>query len=451
MRGPYLHTLRPQAAGQLSIISVFFLALVLLMAAAGPSAAAEDGKPKVPALTLEEAYRRAVLGHENVQIAGEDVAIARTGVRKADSSFLPTITAEGSYQKYSSTKRVSGFLLQPDNSREFSLIVSQPLFSGGASWHGRKAAVLSLKKSEQGRKAAGENIMLDTARAFFGVLKALKEVEIQEAGLKRSKERREVAAARYEVGETTRSDLLRAESEVAGAEAALISAKSALRNARSLFRRFVPIEGDFTLEDPGISAEAGLTPEELVRTAYKNRLDLTETELDREIAEMGVKQAWAGFLPKLRVDGLYARRERDPTTSFLLKESISATFVVTYPLFEGGLRVAEMGEARARKRIEGLRLRSLKKDIVVQVRQAYNNVREKEAVIKSLERQLKFARENYRMVFEQFKSGVATNVDVTDANTELLTADRSLKNARFDLELSVVELKYAVGTLHKEL
>jgi len=246
-------------------------------------------------------------------------------------------------------------------------------------------------------------------------------------------------------------DLLRAESEEAGKEAALISAKSALRNAKSVFLRFVPVAGDFHLEDPHIKSASALNPRELIKTAYKNRLDLTQSALDKEIASMGVKQAWSGFLPAVRVDGNYIRRDRNPSTSFLLKESISATAVVTYPLFEGGLRVAELSEARTKLRIEGLKLRGIKKDIIVQVRQAYNDVTEKEAVIKSLKRQLKFARENYRMVFEQFKSGVATNVDVTDANTELLTADRSLMNALFDLELAVVELKYAMGTLHNEL
>ncbi len=433
----------------LSVLLFLIPALAFVLAPWGLVYAGEASSTSI--ITLDEAYRRAVLGHEDVQIAGEDVVIAQKGVRKADSEFFPTISAEGTYQKFTTTKRVSGFLLQPDNSREFDLLVSQPIFNGGSSWHGRKAALLSVRKSEEGRKEAGENIMLGTARAFFDVLKAQKEVDIEEAALERAKSRRDVASARFEVGEVTRSDLLRAESEVAGAEAALISAKSALRNARSLFRRFVPVEGDFTLQDPGITADPDLDTKDLVSIAYKNRLDLTETELDKRIAQMGVKQAWAGFLPSLRVDGLYSRRDRDPTTSFLLKESISATVVLTYPLFEGGLRVAEMGEARARERIEGLRLRSLKKDIVVQVRQAYNNVREKEAVIMSLERRLKFARENYRMVFEQFKNGVATSVDVTDANAELLRADRSLKNARFDLEVAVVELKFAMGTLHNEI
>ncbi|MFQ5480408.1 MAG: TolC family protein [Thermodesulfobacteriota bacterium] len=434
--------------------TVLLMILPLLITFTAAEVMAEGGgevKEKGALITLSEAYHRSVLGHENVEIAGEEVLLARTDIRKADSEFLPSIIANGSYEKFTTNKNASGFLLQPDNSRLLSLIVSQPLFNGGASWNGRKAALLSMKKSEQGQKAAGEVIMRTTARAFFDVLKAEKEVEIERASLERSIERREVAAARFEVGVTTKTDLLRAESEVAGSEAALISAKSALRNAKNIFRRFVPVEGEFSLKDPSIEADTSPTPGALIDTAYKNRLDLTQSALDKEIASMGVKKAWSGFLPSVRVDGTYIRRDRKPSTSFLLKESISATAVVSYPLFEGGLRVAEYNEAKTKLRIEGLRLRALKKDIIVEVRQAFNDVKEKEAVIKSLARQLSFAKENYKMVFEQFKSGVATNVDVTDANTELLTADRSLMNARFDLELAVVELKYATGTLHNEL
>ncbi|MFQ5353635.1 MAG: TolC family protein [Thermodesulfobacteriota bacterium] len=438
-------------------LAVGLLIWAMLLLTAGPSMAAdEEGGAEEPGnrathITLKEAYQRSVLGHEEVEIADEGIMLARSSLKKADSEFLPDIIAEGKYQKYTTTKRVSGFLLQPDNSKSFDLVVSQPLFQGGASWHGRKSAVLSMKKSREGAKAAGEFIMLETARAFFNLLKAEKEVEIARSSLKRSTERREVAEARFEVGETTKTDLLRAESEKAGAEAALITARSSLKNARDIFVRFVPVSGEFSLKDPGIAADTSLNPEELIKSAYKNRLDLTQTSLDRQIADLGVKSSRSGFLPSLRVEGLYSRRDRDPATSFLLKESISATVVLTYPLFEGGLRMAEYNEAKTKARIEGLRMRALKKDIIVEVRRAYNNVKEKEAVIKSLKRQLSFARENYRMVFEQFKSGVATNVDVTDANTELLTADRSYMNALFDLELAVVELKYATGILHNEI
>jgi len=435
------------------IKGTLFISLALLCLSKSGLAVESEGKVNSGGelITLSEAYHRSVLGHEDVVIAGEGVSLAKSDIRKADAEFLPSLTALGSYEKFSTQKRASGFLLQPDNSRILNLLLSQPLFSGGASWNGRKSAVLSLKKSREGVKAAGETIMRNTARAYFGVLKAMRNVEIESSALERSTKRKEVAAARFEVGEVTKSDLLRAESEEAGTEAELISARSALRNAKSVFRRFVPVDGEFRLKDPQIKSDLAVNPDLLIARAYKNRLDLTESSLDKEIASMGVKRAWSGFLPTLRIDGSYTRRDRNPSTTFLLKETISATAVLTYPLFEGGLRVAELSEARTKLRIEGLRLRGLKKDIIVQVHQAYNDVDEKEAVIKSLNRQLKFADENYRMVFEQFKSGVATNVDVTDANTELLTADRSLMNALFDLELAVVELKYATGTLHNEL
>jgi len=437
--------------GPLCFIVILLITLAFQVITTASPSMAGDIKKGTPLITLDDAYRLAVMGHEDVEIAKEGISLARTDIRKADANFLPNITGEGSFEKFTTNKRASGFLLQPDNSRLLTLVVSVPVFKGGASWNGRKATVLSLQKSREGLKSAGEVIMRDTATAFFNLLKAMKDVGIRNSALERSVKRKEVAAARFEVGEVTKSDLLRAESEEAGSEAALITAKSALRNAKSVFRRFVPISGEFRLEDPKIKPGPAHTPRELVKIAYKNRLDLTQSELDKEIAALEVKKAWSGFLPTVRVDGSYARRDRTPSTSFLLKESISATAVVTYPLFEGGLRVAELNEARTKKRIEGLKLRGLKKDIIVQVRQAYNDVQEKEAIIKSLDRQLKFARENYRMVFEQFKSGVATNVDVTDANTELLTADSSLMNARFDLELSVVELKFAMGTLHNEL
>ncbi len=456
MKAGEMKAISSSCAGTRTREALYFILILLIalafqaMATAGPSLAG-DLQKDTPLITLGDAYRLAVMGHEDVEIAKEGISLASTDIRKADADFLPNITGEGSFEKFTTNKRASGFLLQPDNSRLLTLVVSVPVFKGGAAWNGRKATVLSLQKSREGLKSAGEVIMRDTATAFFSLLKAIKDVEIRKSALERSVKRKEVAAARFEVGEVTKSDLLRAESEEAGSEAALITAKSAMRNAVSVFRRFVPISGEFRLEDPRIEPGPENTPRELIKIAYKNRLDLTQSVLDKEIAALEIKKAWSGFLPTVRVDGTYIRRDRNPSTSFLLKESISATAVVTYPLFEGGLRVAELNEAKTKKRIEDLKLRGLKKDIIVQVRQAYNDVQEKEAIIKSLERQLKFARENYKMVFEQFKSGVATNVDVTDANTELLTADSSLMNARFDLELSVVELKYAIGTLHNEL
>ena len=43
--------------------------------------------------------------------------------------------------------------------------------------------------------------------------------------------------------------------------------------------------------------------------------------------------------------------------------------------------------------------------------------------------------------------GLATTLDVIDADTTLISAQRSLMNARYDFELADLQLKYSTGTL----
>ena len=51
------------------------------------------------------------------------------------------------------------------------------------------------------------------------------------------------------------------------------------------------------------------------------------------------------------------------------------------------------------------------------------------------------------MVFEQFRFGVATTVDVIDAENTLVSAQSSYANAVYDLELAKIDLLYVTGTL----
>ena len=401
-------------------------------------------------ISIEEAYNLAIVNHEAVRIAAEGVEQARSDVGKATSVMLPQVKAEGTYTKFSEEKNISGFLLQPDNSTSVNLTVSQTLFSGGVEWNSRKAAKLFLQRSREGLDAAREDIVLDTARAYFSVLRAARDLEIKEAALKRAEERRRVAEGRYQVGDAVKSALLRAEAEVAEAQAELIGAGNNLKDAKNVLKRFTGITGDYDVSDPEIEAPLPEDLDSLIQRAYDERLDYSQGLIDREMADLGVSVARGEFLPKLKVEGNYTRRDQDPATTFLLKESASASLVLSYPLFEGGLRKHELYDARSRLREAELRLTGLKKDIEVEVREAYNNVVDAQALIAALKKRLSFAEEDYRMVFEQFKFGLVTTVDVIDSDTELVSAERTLANAAYDLELAALELEYAVGVLLEE-
>ncbi len=426
------------------LLTVLFAASFLFYPAC--SSAAED-------LTLDEVCRMAIANHEAVRIAVEGVSQAETNLGKATSRLLPNFTAEGSFTRYSESKRSStGLVLQPDDSTGVNLKLTQPLYSGGKEWSFRRQAQMLIEKSRDGLELSKESVVRLAARAYFGVLKAAKEVEIKTAALKRAVERRKVAAARFKVGEVTRSAVLRAEAEVAGAEAELTRAGANLTDAKSLLKRVTGTgEKEITVAEPEALPPVEGEIEALVTKAFEARLDYKQSLLDQKVASEGISYAKGNFLPSLRLEGLASYREQNPETSFLLKESVSASVVLTYPIFEGFLRRSELSEARSKLREAELRRLGLKRDIEVEVRDAYNNVESVKAVIDSYKKQLEFAEEDYKMVFEQFKYGLATTVDVIDADTVLISAQRSLMNSTYDLELSKVELRYSLGVLLDDL
>lgn len=405
----------------------------------------------VAAITLDEAYRMAMAANENVKIAGEGVAQAEANLDKSLSKILPNVTAEGTYTRYSEQqKSASGFTIQPDDSTRADFKITQPLYSGGREWTARRQAKLNVERSREGFDSTRERIIRSTARAYFGVLKAQKDVEIKEAALKRADERNKVAAARFRVGEVTKAAVLRAEAESAGAAAELTKARSNLTDAGNFLKRVIGADGDISVTEPPGQAPLDSDARELVKRAYASRRDYRQSQLDEKIAVEGVTLARGSFMPSLRAEGLYSWRDQHPQTTFFQRDTLSASVVLTYPIFEGGLRKAELSEANSRLRESELRRIGLKRDIEIQVTESFNNIEAIRAALESYKKQLSFSEENYNMVFQQFKFGLATTVDVIDADTALISAQRSYVNSTYDLQLAILELKYNVGVLMDE-
>lgn len=431
------------------VVMPFIAPIIFVMLTVSYAGAADDVKTLT--LTLDEAYRLALGSHEAIKIADEGVAQAEASVDKAFSQILPKLTAEGGYTAYSREVKSGAFVIQPEDASRVDVKLTQPIYTGGREWAARSIAHIVSTKSKAGQDAARDNVIRLTARAYFGVLKAEREVEIKTAALKRAEERRKVAAARLKAGEVTKTALLRAESLAAGAAAQLTKASGDLKDAWSFLRRITGAADDFIVADPPVKLMNVPDIAVLIKTALDSRSDYKQSVLDERAADEGITYTKSWFLPSLRLEGQYSWREQNPKTTFFQKESVSGAVILSYPIFEGGLRAAELSEARSRLREAEQRRLGLRRDIEVQVREAVDRLEAAGAVLASYGKELSFAEEDSRMVSEQFKYGLATIVDVIDADSALVSAERSLMNATYDYELSKLELKSVTGRLSEEV
>jgi outer membrane protein len=173
---------------------------------------------------------------------------------------------------------------------------------------------------------------------------------------------------------------------------------------------------------------------------------LATSHIREAIALNGIKFARGGFLPTLSLEGIYTRRDQDVENPFFfMKRDKRATLTLALPLFEGGLRLAEFREAHSRARQAGLERTLLEDRIEVEVKKALRDLTAVESVLENFKDQVAFAQENFTLVEKQFAFGLATNIDLLDANSLLHDAQRQLSNTSYDRDLTVLRVQKAVG------
>ena len=163
-----------------------------------------------------------------------------------------------------------------------------------------------------------------------------------------------------------------------------------------------------------------------------------------------MKYQQSAYWPTLELEGGYshARSEFDePVSGTATTEDTSIGATLTFTLFDGGLRDADIRQARADEQKAIHALESEKKNILLEAKQAWLYYETSISVQSTLKDELKSARENFNAVTMQFNYGMADSVDMMDANTLLVTAQRQQSDADYDHSLAILAIMVARGDI----
>ena len=412
---------------------------------------------------LRDVYQQALKNSEQIKIVEENVYIAQMTKNKAWAVLIPRLTAYGTYnlfseEKYKTTTTTlpaplpsltSTVLIQPSESGTWGVRADQAFSLSARELNALKIAGQSITKSELDLSTAKTNFILAIAASYYDVLKAKKALEITAANLERLTQYRNAVEKRYKVGELTKTALLRADGELSGARADYLRATNALKMARAVLIRNTGIEETFRLKDEEIPSSGLDQYAELKAMAITSRADLKSYEVQTQMAEQQVKYARGAFWPNVGVFAIYSGADQNPATATLNRESVLAGVSLTFPFFEGGLRVAEYKEAKAKERQSRLAYEDFRKYVNIDLEAAYLDMETQKGTLKFLEDQLVFARDNYNGVLRQYENGLATSLDVLDANSLLLSSERNVAEALYGYQLAHLKVRRSSGTLLK--
>ena len=397
---------------------------------------------------LKDLYQQALKNSEKIKYAEENLYIAQMTKSKAWAVLMPRVTAFGTYNRFTEEKRsVSGVLIQPEQSGSWGVRADEAFSLSARELDALKIAGQSITKSEFDLDTAKSDFVLAVASSYYDVLKAKKALEIAAANVERLTQYRHFVEKRVKVGELTKTALLRADGELSGARADYLRATNAFKLTRAALIRITGIEETFRLKEGGTPA-ADVDPFETLRqTAITSRTDLKSYDMQTQMAGQQVKYARGAFWPSVGLFAIYSGSDQNPATATLLRESVLAGVSLNFPFFEGGLRVAEFKEARAKERQARLAYDDLKKNVDIELQGAYLNLETQKGALKFLEDQLVFAEDNYNAVLRQYENGLATSLDVMDANALLLSSERNVVEALYGYQLAHLKVRNSSGTL----
>jgi outer membrane protein len=109
--------------------------------------------------------------------------------------------------------------------------------------------------------------------------------------------------------------------------------------------------------------------------------------------------------------------------------------------------MADYREAKAKERQAKLAYDEFKKIVDIELQNAYLDLQTEEGALRFLEDQLIFAEDNFNAVIRMFNNGLATSLDVMDANSLLLSAEKNVNEARYNYQFAYLRLKRTSGTL----
>jgi outer membrane protein TolC len=429
-------------------------------------------------LTLEGAVLKAI--EVNLDLSAETLTprIAAEDTNQAKSQRLPQADLSVTGLKVDEDSAASSFGAQPEDQVLGSLQLRQLIFSDGVN-----AGVDINSLLEDAAALDLEIAKLDIAREaavrFLQYLQAKTFTRIQRDNLALTRENLDTARIREEIGIAGRSDVFRWESQLAidqqeaieanaQTEVALASLNQVLHytqesrvdavvpslldpnliTGRGRLERFVRNEREFALFRGFMVAEGLRNVPELkkldVLIAISQREILTNQRtyylptvalsgaLNHEFSRSG-----AGADGGLAIPGIDFPERNDTSWNVAINVSI--------PVFQGGARKHALGQSRIT--LEQLRIQrqAVAEKIELGIRVSLQRVGSSAAAIDLSRAAADAAKKNYDLVRDAYARGVATSIDLLDAQNASLVADQAASNAVYNFLVDLMEFQRAAA------
>lgn len=409
-------------------------------------------------LTIVEAVSRSLQHNLGVLLAEHATEAASAERWNAMSRLLPNITASLTESRRKTNLEAFGFPLQPGFPRvvgpfnvfDARLFVSQAVLDLDAK-NQESATTHHLAASRHNYQGARSMVLLVSANLYLQALASEARSTSAQAQLTSSQAIHQQAVDLRQGGIVAGLDVVRAEVRVSADRQRATAAANDAEKAKLQLARVIglPVGQPFTLvNDIPSVAEAPLSLEQALAVAYAKRSDYLAAQEEVKAAEAMRRAATGDQMPSVRVVADFGTTGLTPATSL---PTFNITGAIDVPIFEGGRQRARIAQASAELKRRQAELEDLKAGVYYDVRGAFLDLEASRQQFEAASRGRTLASQQLEQSRDRFAAGVASNIEVIQAQEAVAVAAEQAISAEFGFSVAKTLLAAALGNAEEAL
>jgi outer membrane protein TolC len=388
-------------------------------------------------LTWEDCIKEAAKNHPDLISASEAIKESEAAKKITSSDEYPQVSASlsASTSKAGNNRSVDSY--------STSLSASQLVFDGKKTINDVKAAQENIQAAKHNFRYTSSGVRQALRAAFVNLLKAQEMTRIAQEIFEIRRTNLELITLRYQSGLEHRGALLTAEANLAQAQYNINAAAHDLRVAQTNLSKQLgrgtwsafSVNADFTVRDiPSLDID--------LEALAKNNPQVLKSIAQKNSAQFNLRSAYGGFAPSVSVS---ANAGKTGTSFFPQNKEEGLGLSLNLPLFEGGLKTAQVAQAEAALNQLKENERSTKDSVIAALEQYRASLLEAIDNVSVQDKSLLATEERSKIAEAQYSIGTISFDSWTIIEDNLVSAKRSYLNAQADALLAEADWIMAKG------
>lgn len=403
-------------------------------------------------LSLNEALRRGLDRNLGVLLEEQRVRTAEGARWRQLGGLLPDVSGRIYGLRQTVNAAALGFgdfpgvqqIIGPFNVFDARLSVSQPVIDTSALFEA-KAGAAGLRAARYGYQDARNLVMLVVSSLYLQAVAAESRIDAARSQLDTAESLYQLAVDQNRAGVVARIEVLRGDVERKAASQRRIVAENEGARARSALAHAIglPFDQQFVIADPmPYSTAPAVDVGVALSAAYAQRPDVLQARERVAAANAALSAARTDRLPRLTVDGNYGWIGAEPSTAL---STFSVAANVRVPIFSAGVTKARTIESDAELRRRQAELEDLRTRVSFEIQTSLRDLSAADELVAVAQSAVDLATETLTQARDRFAAGVATNVEVIQAQEAVVAAREGRIASLYSHNVAKAALARAIG------